>query len=109
MRVISRNHLFLVLCALSSPGASALAQDRPEPPRNGPGEGPQGPHRKPPEAAFTACADLEEDDVCEVELPDWKDANQKKTIEGKCVQARDEDRLICLPDHPPEPPARHQS
>jgi hypothetical protein len=108
MRVISRNHLFLVLCALSSPGASALAQDRPEPPRHGPGEGPQGP-RKPPEAAFTACSDLKEDDVCEVELPDRNDSNQKRTIEGKCVSARDEGRLICLPDHPPEPPDRHQS
>ncbi|HET8932742.1 MAG TPA: hypothetical protein VFN67_04840 [Polyangiales bacterium] len=104
MRAISRNHLFLVLCALSSPGASALAQVRPAPPGQAPGEGPQGPQRKPPDAAFSACNDLVKDDVCEVELPDLNDNSRKRTIEGKCVPARDEERLICLPDHPPGPP-----
>jgi hypothetical protein len=92
MRVVGRNHLFLVLCAMSF-GTSVLADDRPQPPR--PGEGPEGPHRKPPEAAFSACADLKADDVCEVATPD-------KTIEGKCVPDRDRARLMCLPDHPPD-------
>ena len=97
MRVIGRNHLFLVLCTMSFGAGSVLADDRPEPPKDRPGEGSPGPHRKPPEAAFTACNDLQEDDVCEVALPD-------KTIEGKCVPAHDEARLLCLPDHPPAPP-----
>lgn len=89
MRVIGRNYLLLVLCAGSfgaSSVAGVMAQDRPQPP----GHGPEGRHPKPPEAAFTACNDLQEDDVCEVDLGD-------KTIEGKCVPARDEARLLCLP------------
>jgi hypothetical protein len=97
MRVISRNHLLLLLCVSSFGAGSVLAQDRPQPrPGEGPGEHNRE-HRKPPEAAFSACDDLKEDDVCEVELPD-------RNIEGKCVPARDEARLLCLPDHPPAPP-----
>jgi hypothetical protein len=87
MRVMSRNYLFLVLCAASIGAASAAAEDRPQPPDGRPGEG----HRKPPEAAFSACANLQEDDVCEVDLGE-------RTIEGKCVPAREEQRLLCLPD-----------
>lgn len=97
MPVIRRNHLFLVLCAMSF-GTGVLADDRPQPPRPGSGEGSEGTHRKPPEAAFTACAELEEDDVCEVAIP------EQKTIQGQCVRARDEARLICLPNHPAAPP-----
>ena len=90
MRVISRNYLFLVLCAASFGAGGVMADDR-QPPDGRPGD---GPHRKPPEAAFSACTDLQEDDVCEVELRD-------RTIQGKCVPARDEARLHCMPDHPP--------
>jgi len=88
MRGISRNHLFLVLCAASFGAASAAAEDRPQPPADR-----QGPQRKPTEAAFSACTDLQENDVCEVDLGD-------RTIEGKCVPARDEARLLCLPEQP---------
>jgi hypothetical protein len=97
MRVFSRNHLCLVLCAMSFTGATALADDRREPPRGGPGDGAQGAPRKPPEAAFSACTNLKEDDVCEVEMG-------QRTIEGKCVPAREEERLVCMPDRPPAPP-----
>lgn len=96
MRVIGRNYLLLVLCAASFGAGSVWADDRPQPDGR-PGDGPPNQHRKPPEAAFSACDDLKEDDVCEVELGD-------RTIEGKCVPARDEARLLCLPDHPPSPP-----
>jgi hypothetical protein len=97
MGAFSRNHLVFALCAASFSGSSALAQDQPQPPRQGFGDGQQGPHRQPPEAAFTACSELKEDDVCEVELQD-------RTIQGKCVPGRDEARLVCLPDRPPPPP-----
>lgn len=102
MRVTSRNHLYFLVCALFLSGGQALAQDRsddrPRPPENGQGgpgqgDGPRGPQRRPPQAAFTACADLKADDVCEVQL-------KERTIEGKCVPARDEeDALVCVPDH----------
>jgi hypothetical protein len=97
MRVIGRNYLFLVLCAASFGAGGVIADDRHQPP----GQGPQGPHPKPPEAAFSACTDLQEDDVCEVDLGD-------KTIQGKCVPARAEARLLCLPDHPPGPPGQQR-
>jgi hypothetical protein len=100
MRVIGRNYLFLVLCAASLGAGGVMAEDRPQP-DGPPGHGPQGQPRKPPEAAFSACNDLQENDVCEVELGD-------RTIEGKCVPARDEARLLCLPDHPMGPPPGQQ-
>jgi|GEM_PF-4108998 len=100
MRVIGRNYLFLVLCAASLGAGGVMAQGRPQPDGR-PGNGPPGQPRKPPEAAFSACNDLQEDDVCEVDLGD-------RTIEGKCVSARDEARLLCLPDHPPGPPPGQQ-
>ena len=93
MRVISRNYLFLVFCAASFGAGSATAEDRPQPPDGRPAEG----HHKPPEAAFSACNDLKEDDVCEVDLGE-------RTIQGKCVPAREEARLLCLPDHMEGPP-----
>jgi hypothetical protein len=103
MRVIGRNYLFLVLCAASFGAGGVMAEDRHQPPGHGPQgpQGPQGPHPKPPEAAFSACNDLQQDDVCEVDLGD-------KTIEGKCVPARDEARLLCLPDHPPGAPGQQR-
>ena len=101
MRVTSRNHLFFLLCAMFLSGGQALAQDRnddrPRPPEHGQGDGPRGEHRRPPEAAFIACADLKQDDVCEVQLKDRK-------LEGKCVPAREDEKLVCLPDHPHGPP-----
>lgn len=102
MRAIGRNHLLLALCVSLLGGASVLAEDRPAPPDGRPNDGAHGPHPKPPEAAFTACSNLQEDDVCEVTLRD-------RTIEGKCVPARDESRLLCLPNHPPGPFNDHRT
>ena len=97
MRAIN---LSLVLCVASFGAGSAWAADRPDrrqpqPPDARPGNGHEGQHRKPAEAAFAACNDLQPEDVCEVEQAD-------RTIEGKCVPARDEARLLCSPDHPGE-------
>jgi hypothetical protein len=102
MRVTSRNHLYFLVCATFLGGTQALAQDgssdRPRPPgEHGPGDGQRPEPRRPPEAAFTACADLKANDVCEVQLKD-------RTIEGQCVVAREDDKLFCMPDHPHGPP-----
>jgi hypothetical protein len=93
MRVDPQTLLFTL--GLSLAAGMAFAQDRPEPPADrdhAPRE-----RRKPPEAAFSACEDMSEDDVCQVELKD-------RTIDGKCVADKDDGKLFCMPEHPPLPP-----
>jgi hypothetical protein len=57
----------------------------------------RGPPRKPPQEAFTACANLSEGDTCNVKLRD-------RTISGTCETFPDQTALACRPDHPPGPP-----
>ena len=56
-------------------------------------KGKKGPHRgKPPEAAFTACADQSEESACSFNTPDGD------TIEGTCmVPRKSEESLVCKP------------
>lgn len=83
--------LLHALCALSLASTTALAQD-------GAGkQAPRGAHHEPPEAAYTACDGLSEEDVCEVMLSDH-------SIDGLCVRGREDGRLFCRPERPQPPP-----
>lgn len=87
--------LLPVLCGMWISGAPVQAEaDHPEPPPNG---GMRG--HKPPAAAYTACVDQSEDDLCSVTFG-------KRTVEGTCVKDphADDAALFCRPDHPPGPP-----
>jgi hypothetical protein len=55
------------------------------------------PHRKPPQAAFDACAKSQQGDTCSV-------AFGERTINGTCEAFKDSAALVCRPDHPPGPP-----
>lgn len=62
-------------------------QDRRQRPANG-REG-----RTPPEAMFTACADLAVGDACSVETP-------RGTREGVCFMREGDERALCRPQRP---------
>ncbi|CAA0111595.1 Uncharacterised protein [Zhongshania aliphaticivorans] len=56
--------------------------------------GQQGGERgRPPEEAFTACADLSENQACSVSIGD-------DNISGSCLKPpRGEDKLLCVPEN----------
>ncbi len=53
--------------------------------------------RKPPQAAFEACAKAQQGDACSVTFGD-------RRIDGTCGPFPDTTALVCRPDHPPGPP-----
>lgn len=85
------------LCGAWLVTASVLAQSDNRPPGDGHGPGGEGRGHKPPEAAYTACKDLNADDVCSVTF-------KEHTIEGTCTEDSETSKLFCRPDHPPGPP-----
>lgn len=80
------------LSMLAATGISAMASAQSRDRR------PDGPPPSPPPVAFEACAKKAEGDACKVEFAG-------RSIDGICAKDRDE-RLFCLPEHPPEPPQR---
>jgi hypothetical protein len=81
-------------------GAGALALAAP------PEGGPPGPGRRPPEEAFTACANATEGDSCTVTIGD-------RTLTGSCHAVPphikdDAGKLVCMPPRPPRPPRDEQ-
>jgi hypothetical protein len=55
--------------------------------------------RKPPQEAYTACADQSAGDECTVTFGEH-------SITGSCVADREDGKLFCRPSRPPGPPAR---
>jgi hypothetical protein len=53
--------------------------------------------RKPPQAAFDACAKSSQGDTCTIRLGD-------RSIDGTCAAFRDTTTLVCRPSRPPGPP-----
>lgn len=78
-------------------GVSSVVSAAPPPPGQGSQDGaPPPPHGPPPEA-FEACATLDVEEACSVEMPD-------RVVEGHCVADREQEQLFCLPDDmPPRP------
>jgi len=67
------------------------------------------PPRRPPQAAFDACAKAKQGDACTVALPDRTgDRTGDRTVAGTCVPLPDTAELVCRPEHPgghrPGPP-----
>jgi len=63
--------------------------------RPGRGPPPDGQRRKPPQAAYDACAGRDVDDVCTVSHDD-------RTMSGTCRADHDDDSvLVCAPSGPP--------
>ncbi len=59
------------------------------------GAPPGGEKRKPPQAAYDACASADLGDSCTVSAPD-------RTISGTCREDRDDDSvLVCVPEGRP--------
>jgi hypothetical protein len=80
---------FMLISVLDGSPLAAVAADSPPPP-------PPGHHHKIPDEAFVACKDLSEGEACTVTVHDHQH-------DGFCRKAHEDERLFCMPDHPPGP------
>ena len=76
---------FVLIAVLDGSPLAAVAADD---------VGPEHHQYQIPEEAFAACKDLSEGDACTVTLHDHQ-------LDGVCKKVHDDERLVCLPPHPP--------